>query len=144
VHTVSSWSSPGQSFDNRSRSGYLHQCRFIGMHIGTENNAPCFVALRQQRAAVRRCLPLAAYKSLIVSPVLSRPDYSNTTLSSLPDYQFRRPVINAAARSIFDLRWSDHVTSALMELHGLSAVDQVDFKVVTFVFRCLYDFAHGL
>jgi len=58
-------------------------------------------------------------------------------------YQFSRlqSVIKAAARSIFNLRWSDHVTSALMELHWLSAVDRVDFKVATLVFRCLHDFA---
>jgi len=92
---------------------------------------------------VRRCLPLAAYKSLIVSLVLSRLDYGNATLSGLPDYQFRRlqSVINAAARSIFNLRWSDHVTSALMELQWFSAVDRVDFKVATLVFRCLHDLA---
>jgi len=61
----------------------------------------------------------------------------------MPDYQFRRlqSIVNAAAGSIFNLRWSDHVTSALMELHWLSAVDQIDFKVATFVIRCLHDLA---
>ena len=104
--------------------------------------ASCFAALRQLRT-VRRCLPLAAYKSLIVSLVLSRLDYGNATLSGLPDYQYRRlqSVINAAARSIFRLRWSDHVTPALMELHWLSAVDRVNFKVATLVYRCLHDLA---
>ena len=103
--------------------------------------ASCFAALRQLRT-VRRCLPLAAYKYLIVSLVLSRLDYGNATLSGLPDYQYRRlqSVINAAARSIFRLRWSDHVTPALMELHWLSAVDRVNFKVAMLVYRCL----HGL
>jgi len=59
---------------------------------------------------------LAADKSLIVSLVLSRLDYGNATLSGLPDCQFCRlqSVINAAARSIFNLQWSDHETSALM------------------------------
>ena len=104
--------------------------------------ASCFAALRQLRT-VRRCLPLAAYKSLIVSLVLSRLDYGNATLSGLPDYQYRRlqSVINAAARSILRLRWSDHVTPALMELHWLSAVDRVNFKVATLVYRCLHDLA---
>ena len=72
---------------------------------------------------------------LIVSLVLSRQDYGNATLSGLPEYQFRRlqSVINAAARSIYNLRWSDHVTPALIELHWLSAVDRVNFKVATLV-----------
>jgi len=80
-----------------------------------KTTASCFAALRQLRT-VRRCLPMAAHKSLIVSLVLSRLDYGNATLSGLPEYQFRRlqSVINAAARSIFNLRWSDHVTSALI------------------------------
>jgi hypothetical protein len=78
-----------------------------------------------------------------VSLVLNRLDYGNATLSGLPDYQYRRlqSVINAAATSIFRLRWSDHVTPALMELHWLSAVDRVNFKVATWVYRCLHDLA---
>jgi len=64
-------------------------------------------------------------------------------LSGMPDYQLRhlQSVINAMARSIFNLQWSDHVKSALMEQHWLSAVDRVDFKVVTLVFRCIHDLA---
>jgi len=75
--------------------------------------------------------------------LLSRSDYGNATLSGLPDYQFRhlQSVINVAARSIFNLRWSDHVTPAWMELDWLSAVNRVDFKVVTLIFRCLLDLA---
>jgi len=53
-----------------------------------KTTASCFAALRQLRT-VRRCLPSTAYKSLIVSLVLSRLDYGNATLSGLPDYQFR-------------------------------------------------------
>jgi len=43
----------------------------------------CSAALRQLRT-VRRCLPLAAYKSLVVSLVLSLLDYGNVTLSVRP------------------------------------------------------------
>jgi len=117
---------------------YLSGCTKV-----LKTTASCFAALRQLQT-VRRCLLLAAYKSLIVSLVLSRLDYGNATLSSLPDYQFRRvqSVINVVARSIFNLRWSDYVMLALMELHWLSAVNQVvDFKVTMLVFRCLHDLA---
>ena len=71
-------------------------------------------------------------------------DYGNATLSGLPEYQFRRlqAVINAAARSIYNLRWFDHVTPALMELHCLSAcADWVNYKVAMLVYRCLHDLA---
>jgi len=80
------------------------------------------------------------HRPLSILPAFSsRLDYGNATLSGLPDYQFRRlqSAINAAATSIFNLRWSDHITPALMELHWLSAVDRVDFKVATLVFRSL-------
>jgi len=85
----------------------------------------------------------ATYKTLIVSLVLSRLDYGNATLYGLPEYQFRRlqSVINVAARSIYYQRWSDNVTPTLLELHWLSAVDRVNFKVVTLVYRCLHDLA---
>jgi len=58
---------------------------------------------------------------LIVSLVFSRPDFGNATLSGLLDYLFLRlqSVINASARSIFNLRWSDHVMPTLVELHWL-------------------------
>jgi len=45
------------------------------------------------------------------------------------------------SRSIFNLRWSDHVTPTLMKPHWLSAVVRVDFKTATLVFRFLHDLA---
>jgi len=68
-----------------------------------KTTASCFAALRQLQT-VRRYLPLAAYISLIVSLVSA-------------GQRQRNAVRNAAARLIFN------VTSALMELHWLSAVD---------------------
>jgi Reverse transcriptase (RNA-dependent DNA polymerase) len=105
----------------------------------TKTAAACFAALRQLRGA-RRSIPTPAYKSLVVSLVLNRLDYGNATLSGLPDYQCRRlqAVLNAAAKSIFRLRRSDHVTPALIELHWLSAADRINFKIATLVYRCLH------
>ena len=69
--------------------------------------------------------------------------YGNATLSGLPNYQFRRlqSVINAAARSICNLRWSVDVTPALVELHWLRAFDRVNFNVDTLMCHCLHDLA---
>ena len=91
---------------------------------------------------MRRCLPVDIFKSLVVSLVLSRLDYGNAVLCGLPDYQYRRlqSVLHAATRSMYSLRRYDHVTPALIKLHWLSAVDQVNFKVATLVYCCL----HGL
>jgi hypothetical protein len=65
--------------------------------------------------------------------VLSRLDYGNATLCGLPDYECRRmqSVLNAAAKSIFRLQRSDHVTAALNELCWLSAADRINFKGAT-------------
>jgi hypothetical protein len=59
----------------------------------------------------------------------------------LPWWTWLQSVINAAAKSIFRLRRSDHVSPALVELHWLSAADRVTFKVATLVYRCLHDAA---
>ena len=98
----------------------------------TKTAAACFAVLRQLRGA-RRSIPTRAYKSLVVSLVLNRLDYGDATLCGLPDYQCCRlqAVLNAAAKSIFRLQRSDHVTPALTELHWLSAADRVNFKVAT-------------
>jgi len=141
VQPASCWTSPGQSCINSLWPGYIN-ADLSGRTQVLKITASCFAALRQLRT-VRWCLPLAAYKLLIVTLVLGRLDYGNATLSGLPDYQFHRlqSVINAAARSIFNLRWSDHIAPALIELNWVSAVDRVNFKVATLVFRCLHDLA---
>jgi len=67
---------------------------------------------------------------LIVLFVLSRLDYGNAVLAGLPAYQFRRlqSVMNAAARLIYGLRHSDHISDALISLHWLRAQERVRFK----------------
>jgi len=128
---------------NSSWSGYRHRCWFIWTHTGIppvlKTTASCFAALRQLRT-VRRCLPLAAYKSLIVSLVLGLRQRDAVPPAWLP---VPSSAVRQQCGGKIDLqsRWSDHVTPALMELHWLSAVDPVDFKVATLVFRCLHDLA---
>jgi hypothetical protein len=77
-----------------------------------------------------------------VSLVPSRPDYGHATLCGPPHYQCRQlqSVLNAAAESKFRLQRSDHVTPALTEMHWLSGVDRVNFKVATLIYRC----PHGI
>jgi len=92
-----------------------------------KTTASCFAALRQLRT-VRRCLPLAAYKSLIVSLVLSRLDYGNATLSDLPDSQFRRlqSVINAAASPVVGPHNASLDVTALVECGRSSQLQGCD------------------
>jgi hypothetical protein len=131
--------SPSSSVRNL---GFYIDADLSGRTQVIKTTASCFAALRQLRG-VRRCLPIDIFNSLVVSLVLSRLDYGNAVLCGLPQYQYRRlqSVLHAAARSIYNIRRYDHVTPALIELHWLSAVDRVNFKVATLVYRCLHDLA---
>lgn len=61
-------------------------------------------------------------------------DYRNSVLVGLSGmaYLFRwlQSVMNAAARLIYNLRPSDHITEALISLHWLHSLEWVPFKVV--------------
>ena len=103
--------------------------------------ASCFAVLRQLRS-IRRSVPDPMFQSLVVSLVLTKLGYGNTTLTVLPAYQYRRlqSVLNAAARLIYR-RWRfDDVTSLLRELHWLKSSERVAYKLAVTFYRCL----HGL
>ena len=75
----------------------------------------CYATLRQLRA-VRRYVSQPVMQSLVTSLVLSRLDHFNCVLFGLPASSIRRlqMVQNAAARLVFNIRRSDHVTDALI------------------------------
>jgi hypothetical protein len=132
--------SPSSSVRNL---GFYIDADLSGRTPGHQNNS---VLLRSSSAATwstSLSIPIDIFNSLVVSLVLSRLDYGNAVLCGLPQYQYRRlqSVLHAAARSILNIRRYDHVTPALIELHWLSAVDRVNFKVATLVYRCLHDLA---
>jgi len=84
-----------------------------------------YVALLRQLHHIRRSVPQSTFQSLVVTLVNSRLDYGNGALIGLTAYLTRRlqhrylglqSVLNAAARLIFDLRRSDHVSNVLISL----------------------------
>jgi len=54
--------------------------------------------------------------------------YVTRTLVGIPIYLVRQmqSALNAAARLIFNLRRSDHITDALMSLHWLRVSERID------------------
>jgi len=74
----------------------------------------CFAALRQLRQ-IRRLVLTATFQTLTVTLVNQRLDYGNSTLVGIPAYLMRRlqSALNVAARLIFHLRRSDHITAAV-------------------------------
>ena len=60
-------------------------------------------------------------------------------LVGLPAYLYNRlqSVLNAAARSIADLRRFDHITDTLASFHWLKVPERIQFKLATIVYRSL-------
>jgi hypothetical protein len=100
------------------------------------------VAVLRQLTGLCRSVAVDTYKSVITPLVVSRLDYGNATLYSVPSclYNTMQSVLDAAARSVFGLRRFDHVTPALVDLHRLHVPERVRFKVAaqdcTSVFDC--------
>jgi len=72
--------------------------------------------------------------------VLARLDYCNNLLINLPASLIQRlqSVQNAAARLIFNMRRSKHITDALFSLHWLRVPERIVFKVAMLTFRSLH------
>ena len=70
---------------------------------------------------------------MIVTLMLSRLDFGNALLVSLPAYLVRRLQLlqNAAAR----LPLSDHITYALVNLHWLCVSERVALKIAVLVYK---------
>jgi len=67
------------------------------------------------------------------------PDYGNSVLVGLPAYLTRilQSVLNAAARLIFHLRRSDHISDALVCLHWLRVPERVEYKIAVLTHKVL-------
>jgi hypothetical protein len=99
----------------------------------------CFGALRQL-CSVRQYVNVPVIQTMVTSLVLSRLDYANSVLYGLPAVNIRRlqSVQNAAARLVFNLRRSDHLTDALICLHWLRVTERIRFKMAVLVYRSLH------
>ena len=99
----------------------------------------CFAVLRQLRL-IRHSVPATTFQTLIVSLVLSRLDYGNAILAGLRAYLFQRlqSVMNAAARLIYGLHHSDHISNTLISLHWLRAQERVRFKTAVLMYKATH------
>jgi len=85
-------------------------------------------------------VPTATFQTLTVALVNQRLDYGNSTLVGIPAYLMHRlqSALNAAARLIFHLRHSDHITDALVSLHWLRVPERIEFKIAVLTYRVLH------
>ena len=99
----------------------------------------CFFSLRRLRSILGH-VPLTVFQSLVTALVLSRLDYCNSVLVGLPASLIQRlqSVQNAAARLIYGIRRSEHITDALISLHWLRVPERIAFKVAVLTYRALH------
>jgi hypothetical protein len=122
-------------------------CMFIDSDLvmrthGQRTVSRCSAALRQLRQ-IRRSLSAATFLSLVVALVYARLDYGNSLLVGIPAYLANRfqSVLNAAARLVYNLKRSDHITDALVCLHWLRASERIKCKVAVLTYKVIHGFA---
>jgi len=73
---------------------------------------------------------------MVVALVLSRLEYCNGVLIGLPANLIQRleSVQNAAARLIFGICRSEHITDALASLHWLRVPEHIPFKIAVLTY----------
>jgi len=116
---------------------YLDSNLSVTAHI-SKTVSNCYSAMRLIRS-IRRSVSKAVLLSLVTALVLLRIDYGNATLAGLPARQlcWLQSVLHAAARIVFSARKFDHVMPLLQEHNWLRVPEQIIFKLVSLVFRCL-------
>ena len=89
---------------------------------------------------IRWLVPTATFQMLTVALVNQWLDYRNSTLVGIPAYLMCRlqSALNAAARLIFHLRRSDHVTDSLVSLHWLRVPERIQFKIAVLTYRVFH------
>ena len=89
---------------------------------------------------IRRFLDFFSAKCVVNALVISRLDYCNALYLGLSDDLLKRlqRVLNAAARTIFNLRRRDPISQHLKSLGWLPISERAKFKVACLSFRCLY------
>lgn len=98
----------------------------------------CFYQLRRLRP-ICRLLGRQVAQRLVSAFVLSRIDYCNSLLAELPASTLSplQRCQNAAARLVLNLKTSDHITPALIELHWLPVKQRIIYKICLLVHKSL-------
>ena len=98
------------------------------------------ISVLRQLRTVRRQVSTSVFQSLIVALVLSWLDYCNSVLFGLPAnlFQHLQSVQNAAARLIFRILRSEHITPALISLHWLCIPERIYFKLSFMTYRSIH------
>ena len=102
-----------------------------------------FYQLRQLRT-IRKSLTLEACKTLIYAFVANRLDYCNSILFGINESEINllQSVLRSAARLVMGKRKYDSISDDMRDvLHWLPIHQRIEFKICTFVYKCLHNIA---
>jgi len=116
------------------------------LHCDTRYRRSCnriligiYTCSTQRHNSIHRSVSRPVLQSLVSSLVLSRLDFSNSTLLGISAHLFQRLrlVMNAATRLIFLSSKFDHVTLVLRQLHWLKVHERINFKLAVLAYKWL-------
>ena len=99
----------------------------------------CFYHIKDLKRI--KTIPLALAKKIAMALVTSKLDYCNSLLHEIPakDLQKLQRVRNCLARVVTKASRFSRFIPLLKSLHWLPIKFRIQFKICTFVFRCLND-----
>ena len=88
---------------------------------------------------IRQFLTKEATKQLVHALVISRIDFCNSLLYSLPDVHTNKlqRIQNSAARLITRTKRREHITPILKQLHWLPVKSRINYKILLLTYQCL-------
>jgi hypothetical protein len=117
----------------------------LGVELGEKMNFAEFISSKIRSCNfhlrnfkyIKHCLPQKTRILLVNNFIFSILDYSNILLICLPDYQIDKlqKIMNKAVRFILDIRFDEHITPYLFQLHFLPIKFRINYKTCLIAFK---------
>ena len=91
-------------------------------------------------ARIHHQLDIETTKTLVQALVLSCLDYCNNVLLGIPNYNIQKiqHIQNMSAGIVLQLPRRSRITHHLADLHWLKVPYQIEYKIATFMFKCMH------
>ena len=132
------WRTDAKESDDEIPRAYLNPTLNLKQHIKIKCKAAMLNLLKIK--ATRKYLTTEACTKAVITLVMSHLDYANSILTGLPKAsicQLQR-VQNMTAKIILQRNKFESSSKCLKELHWLPIHHQINFKVITLVFKYIH------